>query len=101
MKLDNKELILGHDYLPLPTSKTLKGEFNIKYIAINKNSKNKKILKAISKDPTDFYFLDFTDAYLLKAKDIEEYNTLKSLYYSTKSIPLGYIVLDSSSFLHC
>jgi aminopeptidase YwaD len=100
VKLDNKELILGHDYLPLPTSKTLKGEFNIKYIAINKNSKNKKILKAISKDPTDFYFLDFTDAYLLKAKDIEEYNTLKSLYYSTKSIPLGYIVLDSSSFFY-
>jgi hypothetical protein len=100
IKLDGKELKLTEDYILWPTAKSLKGDFDIIYIAINEKSNPEKIIKKISKNLDCFYFLDFRDAYKLKNKDKDSYNKLKSLYYFSDLSPRGYILLDSSSFFY-
>ncbi len=100
IKLDGRELQLGKDYLVWPTAKSVQGDFNIKYISIDDKSNPEKIIKKISKAPNYFYFLDYSKAYLLKAKNKGTYNKLKSLYYLSEPSPKGYILLDSSSFFY-
>lgn len=100
IKLDGKEMKLGEEYIFLPTAKSLKGDFDIVYIAINEKSNPEKIIKKISKNIDCFYFLDFRDAYKLKNKDKDRYNKLKNLYYFSDISPRGYILLDSSSFFY-
>jgi hypothetical protein len=98
VKLDDRELQLGKDYLVWPTAKSVQGDFDIKYIPIDDKSNPEKIIKKISKAPNYFYFLDYSKAYLLKEKNKENYNKLKSLQYLSEPSPKGYILLDSSSF---
>lgn len=100
VKLDDRELQLGKEFLAWPTAKSVQGNFDIKYILINEKSDPEKIIKKITKAPNYFYFLDYSKAYLLKAKNKENYNKLKSLYYLSEPSPIGYILLDSSSFFY-
>lgn len=98
IKLDDRELQLGKDYLVWPTAKSIQGDFDIKYIPIDDKSNPEKIIKKISKAPNYFYFLDYSKAYLLKEKNKENYNKLKRVHYLSEPSPRGYILLDSSSF---
>jgi len=100
VKLDGRELQLGKEYLALPTAKSVQGDFDIKYIPIDDKSNPEKIIKKIAKAPNYFYFLDYSKAYLLKEKNKENYNKLKSLYYLSEPSPRGYILLDSFSFFY-
>lgn len=100
VKLDDRELQLGKDYLVWPTAKSVQGDFDIKYIPIDDKSNPEKIIKKIAKAPNYFYFLDYSKAYLLKEKNKENYNKLKSLYYLSEPSPRGYILLDSFSFFY-
>jgi aminopeptidase YwaD len=100
VKLDGRELQLGKEYLALPTAKSVQGDFDIKYIPINNKTNPEKIIKKITKAPNYFYFLDYSKAYLLKAKNKENYNKLKRVHYLSEPSPRGYILLDSSSFYY-